>query len=57
MNNKARDLETLERDYQERKAQIRADNSLSWEKKEQAIRELGLRFDKDRNQLESGEVA
>jgi hypothetical protein len=49
MDTKTRDLE---REYQERKAQIRADSSLSWEKRELKIRELGLRFDKERKQLE-----
>jgi hypothetical protein len=52
MTTKTKDLETLGRDYRERKAQIRADSSLSWEKKERAIRELGLKFDKERKQLE-----
>ncbi len=57
MSTETKDLKRLEHDYLERKAQIRADSSLSWEKKERAIRELGLKFDKDRKQLESEEAA
>ena len=53
MTTRTKDLERLERDYRKRKAQIRADSSLSWEKKERAVRELGLRFDKECKQLES----
>jgi hypothetical protein len=40
-----------------RKVAVRADTSLSWEQKERRIRELGLKFDKDRKQLESEEAA
>jgi hypothetical protein len=45
-------LERLVREHRRRVAEVRADNSLSWEKKERAIRELGLKFDKERKQLE-----
>jgi len=41
---KQRTPEQLESEYQERKRQIRADKSLSWEKKELAIKELGERY-------------
>jgi hypothetical protein len=46
---KAEDLEQL---YRERVAEVRSDNFLSWEKKERQIRELGLKFDEDRKQLQ-----
>ncbi len=36
--------ERLEAEYRKRKAQIRADGSLSWEKKELKIKELGERY-------------
>jgi hypothetical protein len=55
MDTTTRDLEALERDYQERKAQIRADTSLSWEKRELAIRRLGLQYDKTRRKLDEGD--
>jgi hypothetical protein len=48
----AKDLEALEHDYQERKAKIRADRSLSWEKKELAVRQLGLQYDRARKEAE-----
>jgi hypothetical protein len=48
----ARDLEALERNYQKRKAEIRADNSLSWEKKELAVRQLGKEYDQARKEAE-----
>jgi hypothetical protein len=47
----------LERDYQERKRKIRADTSLSFEKKALAIRRLGQRFDEDRKRIERGGTA
>jgi hypothetical protein len=50
----ARDLERLEHSYRERKAQIRADSSLSWEKKELAVRRLGKEYDRERKQAERG---
>ena len=52
MDTTTKDLEALERDYQERKAEIRADTSLSWEKKELKVRELGKAYDRERKQLE-----
>ncbi len=52
MDTTAKDPQTLERGYLERKAQIRADSSLSWEKKELAIRQLGKEYDKARRQTE-----
>jgi hypothetical protein len=53
----AETLLALERDYQERKRKIRADTSLSFEKKELAIRRLGQRFDADRKRIERGGTA
>jgi lipase chaperone LimK len=52
MDTKAKDLEHLERDYWERKAQIRADNSLSWEKQEKAIKALSDEYHARRRELE-----
>jgi hypothetical protein len=48
----SRDLERLEAEYRRRVAEIRAAPGLSWEKRERTIRELGLRFDKKRKQLQ-----
>jgi hypothetical protein len=48
----AETLLALERDYQEYKRKIRADTSLSFKRKELAIRRLGQRFDEDRKQIE-----
>jgi hypothetical protein len=45
-------LERLERDYRERKAQIRADSSLSWEKQEKAVKALGDEYYRRRKELE-----
>jgi hypothetical protein len=45
-------LEHLEAEYQKKKRQIRADGSLSWEKKELSIKRLGLEFYKQRKSLE-----
>ena len=45
-------LEGLDRDYQKRKAEIRRDDSISWEKKELAIRQLGKEYDKARKEAE-----
>jgi hypothetical protein len=49
MSTKTKDLE---RDYQERKAQIRSDKSLGWEKQEKAIKALGDEFHARRRELE-----
>jgi len=49
---KAEDLERLVVEHRRKVNEVRADDSLSWEKKERAIRELGLKFDKDRKELE-----
>jgi hypothetical protein len=46
--------EQLEAEYLKRKAAIRADKTLSWEKQELKIRELGL---KHRRALEEAEAA
>ena len=48
----AKDLERLEREYQERKAQLRADASLSWEQKEKTIKALGDEYHRRRRELE-----
>jgi hypothetical protein len=45
-----------EADYQRKKAEIRADASLSWEAKERQIRELGLEFDKARREREASDA-
>ncbi len=42
----------MEAKYRTRVAQIRADESLSWEKKERQIRELGLAHNRARKQAE-----
>jgi hypothetical protein len=47
-----RDLEALERDYLKRKAEIRSDETLSYEKKELAVRRLGLEYDRRRKEAE-----
>ncbi len=52
MDTTARDLNRLEADYRERKAKIRSDESLSWEKKELAVRQFGKEYDKARKELE-----
>jgi hypothetical protein len=49
--------EKLEAEYRKRKAEIRADASLSWEKKELAIRRLGLEYDKARKEGEGVAVS
>jgi hypothetical protein len=48
------ELEALERDYLKRKAEIRADDSLCWEKKELAVRRLGLEYGKACKEVEGG---
>jgi hypothetical protein len=42
------ELARLEAAYRKRRAEIRSDPSLSWEKKELAIRRLGEEYDKAR---------
>jgi hypothetical protein len=44
--------EALERAYRRKVAEIRQNPELSWEKQELKIRELGLKYDKQRKQLE-----
>ena len=56
MNAQAKTLEELEAQYRRRKLEIRADETLSWEKKELAIKALGERYYRERRQLE-GEAA
>jgi hypothetical protein len=48
----AKTLERLVVEHRRRVAEIRADSSLSWEKQVCQIRELGLKFDKDRKEIE-----
>ena len=48
----AQALERLVREYRERKAQIRSDESLSWEKRELAIKQLGDRHYRECRKLE-----
>ncbi len=45
-------LERLVREHRRRVAEDRADDSLSWEKKERQIRELGLSYYRDRKEIE-----
>jgi hypothetical protein len=45
------ELKRLEAEYLERRAEIRSDPELSWEKRERAIRELGKEYDKARREL------
>jgi hypothetical protein len=40
--------EDLEQEYKRKVAEVRSDNSLSWERKERQVRELGLRYDQQR---------
>jgi hypothetical protein len=47
--------ERLEADYIKRKAKLRANPALSYEKKELAVRRLGLEYDEARRKLEEGE--
>jgi hypothetical protein len=47
-----KDLERLEKEYRRKVAEIRSSPGLSWEKKERTVRELGVRYDQDRNELE-----
>jgi hypothetical protein len=47
-------LEDLEIEYRRRVAEIRMAPGLSWEKREKTIRELGLRYDRERRKLQSG---
>jgi hypothetical protein len=49
----AQALERLVREYRERKAQIRADEALSWEKRELAIKALGDEYHRARNEMEA----
>ncbi len=44
--------EALELDYLKRKAEIQADGSLSWEKQELAVRQLGKEYDQARKETE-----
>lgn len=46
-------LERLEADYRAKVAKIQVDESLSWEKRERTIRELGLEYDRQRKEAES----
>jgi hypothetical protein len=43
---KAKDPEALEAEYRQRVREIRADPSLSWEKKELKVRDLGKEYDR-----------
>lgn len=44
--------EKLRDEHRQRVAEVRADNTLSWEKKELTIRQMGLRLDKRLKELE-----
>ena len=53
MKQTAKTLEELDTEYRQRKAEIRADEGLSWErKKELSIRQLGDEYYRRRRQLE-----
>ena len=52
MNAQAKTLEELKAQYRRRKLEIRADETLSWEKKERQVKELGDRYYRERRQLE-----
>jgi hypothetical protein len=52
MSTTAEALERLEQEYKHKRAEVRSDNSLSWEKKERTVRELGLEYDRARKQLQ-----
>ncbi len=45
-------LERLVVEHRRRVAEVRADEALSWEKKELAIRRLGQEYDKTRKQVQ-----
>ncbi len=45
-------LQALEDEYRARVAAVRGDSSLSWEKKERKVRELGLAYDRARREAE-----
>ncbi len=42
----------LEAEYRAKVAKIRGDPNLSWEKRELAVRQLGLEYDRRRRELE-----
>ncbi len=52
MSTTADKREALEREYGRDVAEIRFTPGLSWEKRERAVRERGLRYERDRKQLE-----
>ena len=47
-------LEDLEAEYLARKARIRSDETLSWEKRELAVKALGGEYYRARRHLEEG---
>ena len=49
----AQALERLVREYRQRKAQIRSDESLSWEKQELQIKQLGDEYHRARKEMEA----
>ena len=53
MSKTAKHPEDLEADYLKRKADIRADAGLSWEKKELAIKALGDEYYRARKEMEA----
>lgn len=56
MSKMTKTLGQLEAEYLKRKAEIREDPGLSWEKKELSIRQLGDEYYRQRRELE-GEAA
>jgi hypothetical protein len=58
MSKKSQDPgEALEADYRAKVAAVRADDSLSWEKKELKVRDLGEKYDRARRSQQAEEAA
>ena len=57
MSKQAKTPEALESEYLKRKAEIRSDETLSWEKQELSIRQLGDEYYRRRRELEEESVA
>ena len=57
MSKTAKTLEELEAQYLKHKAEIRSDETLSWEKQELSIRQLGDEYYRRRRELEEESVA
>ena len=53
MSKTGRNADRLEAEYRKRKAEIRADESLSWEKRELIIKQLGDEYYRARKEREA----